>query len=74
MDSEDQFWLAFWKLFGAVLCVGIVSGAGCEGYQNHLESQLVMAGNDPQKVRCLFHSTNNNDALLCQSIISQKHE
>lgn len=74
MDSDDQFWLALWKVFGAVACVAIVCGAGCDAYTSHIEKELVLAGNDPQKVRCLFHQSSNQEALLCQSIISQRHE
>ncbi len=74
MDSDDQFWLALWKVVGAVVCVVTAFGAGCDVYTSHIEKELVLAGNDPQKVRCLFHQSSNQEALLCQSIISQRHE
>lgn len=52
MDEESQFWVAMWKIAATVLCVVVVSSAGCVANTHRLISRDIAAGADPIDVAC----------------------
>ena len=72
MDSDDQFWLAIWRLFGGVACVAIIVCGGCEAYVSTLQAELIAGGTDPIKLKCLNSTISSSGAASFCTILAGK--
>ena len=56
MDSEEVFWITFWKIAASVTVATILASSGCTISRDMQKRWLVEAGNDPITVGCLYDS------------------
>jgi hypothetical protein len=53
MYSGDALFSIFWKLVATVLIVLILTAGGCTSYYNKIKGDILKAGVDPIKLKCL---------------------
>lgn len=68
--TEEQFWIAFWKLalafcFGAIVVMG-----GCTVRKNELKYEAIKAGVDPMAISCAA-GVGTNEQHIC-TLIAQR--
>ena len=73
MDSDDLFWLAMWRIGGAVVITLILTIGACDAYTSKLRADLVQAGADPLAIRCLSVDLSTaGGALLCTQMAGKQ--
>ena len=73
MDSEDKFWLSFWKTMSSVILALILSFPMYYGYRSWLDLQLQQGGYSAAEVFCKRRAgSSTGNALICRDVFSNK--
>ncbi len=63
--NDNEFWIACWKVLGAVAVGVVVSVGGCTVAVNYRAAALVQNGADPLRVGCAMTIVNGLGAVQC---------
>lgn len=61
--DENKFWLRIWQTVGIVLCVTVVSIAGCTAHTDYRMNEMVHNGANPIDASCALSL--NASTIVC---------
>ena len=64
----DEFWIRFWKGAAVVICVAIVSMAGCSVVNERTEAELLAKMADPVAYVCARSYDQRNPYCIAKGI------
>jgi hypothetical protein len=70
--DENDFWISIWQIVGAVVCVLIISLTIHSMLTNVKMADMVMAGEDPIAVSCVYGQS-REEAATCLTYIANRN-
>lgn len=64
-DEENLFWLATWRVIGAVVVGLAVTIASCDAHRTYRISEAIKAGVNPLAAKCALDRPEGSAILIC---------